>query len=703
MNYYINNRVTNDKQLKKAKYLYPCRQVQMLKQILSYNNTQENYGILILSKKTYNKKSNYMNFNPRSFSNSLDDFVHHFSRYLKGNRLYEDILMRVYKDFQCNHLYNESFPGKEILESLIKFEVIPNNLSKENIHLYDFYREKMRKLTILENQYMFHVLLESMLYNKIDKIMTLTNKLMRNNLSEKILFIKKDKTIIGKKIVRSSHLLPDCYKSDRDNWVPVWHGTKFEVLESIMDLGLKLPGTILKDGTVIKPLSNHIKRNITIDNIDDWANGIFVSQSIFYSTHKAYANVIQVYDKDWIVLVEGRAKIGKYYSRRHTFGNIENYKLLEGEPEDVEFRIEKESDIIVVSILFVDKNYIRQIKKYKEGAIFANIDFEEKNQDNLRKYDPNEEIEEIIFYKNIKEEECKVCNPNFIFGNEIKDYYYHKEMKPYKKNIKYKKCKFYDEYDSNGSDKEEDIENKEIIINSIKYRMKYFPRKEIYIESNILKGNIVYQQKLIQWLKKPNKSLESNILKDIKLLYRGSRDGFKSSVFHDKCDNQGHTLVIIESTDFYIFGGYSSIEWESITWNGKCGKENNARRKGLGYEFVFTLKNPHDIPPCKFNMKKEWLDHSICCDVKLGPIFGCNDIRIQNNCDEENNYFTYYDFTPGEYCFDDTTGKKRKLFTGNSTYKVKEIEVFQISHSFEHFNLNKSKKLKKNYYDYDYK
>jgi hypothetical protein len=95
-------------------------------------------------------------------------------------------------------------------------------------------------------------------------------------------------------------------------------------------------------------------------------------------------------------------------------------------------------------------------------------------------------------------------------------------------------------------------------------------------------------------------------------------------------------------------------------------------------EFIFTLKNPHNIPPSKFNIQKNWLDHSICCDINLGPIFGCNDIRIENDCNIKSNSFGYYDFKPGEYCFDDTTGKKRMLFTGSSKYKVEEIEVFKI-------------------------
>ena len=197
-----------------------------------------------------------------------------------------------------------------------------------------------------------------------------------------------------------------------------------------------------------------------------------------------------------------------------------------------------------------------------------------------------------------------------------------------------------------------------------------------FFESNILENNDGYKSYIIQWLKEPNQNYKD--LKDIKLLYRGSRDGFKAVDFHEKCNNKGETLVIIKSNEDYIFGGYTEINWDNTIWNGKVGENNNSRREGNGNEFVFTLKNPHNIEPSKFNMKNEWLNHSICCDAKLGPIFGCNDIRIENECNNNNNSFSFYDFNPGEYCFNDTTGKKRLLFTGTKTYKVKEIEVFNI-------------------------
>jgi hypothetical protein len=214
----------------------------------------------------------------------------------------------------------------------------------------------------------------------------------------------------------------------------------------------------------------------------------------------------------------------------------------------------------------------------------------------------------------------------------------------------------------------------------ISFYDEIFYKPDINIDSKIIIYENNYKSKIINWLKNPNNKIknQNKTLKEIKLLYRGSRDGFRANIFHEKCNNEGETLTIIESKDNFIFGGYTEINWDNTIWNGKVGEYNNARRNGNGNEFVFTLKNPHEIKPAKFNMKKSWLNHSICCDANLGPIFGCNDIRIENNCNITNNRFTYYDFQKGEYCFEDTTGHKRLLFTGKPSFLVQEIEVFQV-------------------------
>ena len=203
---------------------------------------------------------------------------------------------------------------------------------------------------------------------------------------------------------------------------------------------------------------------------------------------------------------------------------------------------------------------------------------------------------------------------------------------------------------------------------------------EFIIDSKILKYENIFKNSLIKWLKNPcnDKTKEIKNIKQIILLYRGSKDGFQSKIFHQKCDKKGETLTIIKSSDNYIFGGYTEINWDSTVWNGQKGDKNNTKRNGIGNEFVFTLVSPYEIKPQKYNLKKRFWDYSIYCDGSLGPVFGCYDIKIEDNCNIKENKFTFYEFKKDEISFNDTTGKKRLLFTGKDSFIVKEIEVFQI-------------------------
>ena len=52
----------------------------------------------------------------------------------------------------------------------------------------------------------------------------------------------------------------------------------------------------------------------------------------------------------------------------------------------------------------------------------------------------------------------------------------------------------------------------------------------------------------------------------MKLLFRGSEDGFTAEKFHKLCDAKGPTLTVIKSERNYegkdfIFGGYTSLSW----------------------------------------------------------------------------------------------------------------------------------------------
>ena len=75
------------------------------------------------------------------------------------------------------------------------------------------------------------------------------------------------------------------------------------------------------------------------------------------------------------------------------------------------------------------------------------------------------------------------------------------------------------------------------------------------------------------------------------LLYRGSRDGFQSFQFHDKCDDYAYTLTIIKTTKGFIFGGYTEAMWDKVSnWRN----DNNA--------FLFSLVNPKK-KTCQYLMR----------------------------------------------------------------------------------------------------
>ena len=47
----------------------------------------------------------------------------------------------------------------------------------------------------------------------------------------------------------------------------------------------------------------------------------------------------------------------------------------------------------------------------------------------------------------------------------------------------------------------------------------------------------------------------------MELKQRGTRDGGDNNNFHNKCDNQGPTLILCKNDKGNIFGGNASISW----------------------------------------------------------------------------------------------------------------------------------------------
>jgi hypothetical protein len=150
-----------------------------------------------------------------------------------------------------------------------------------------------------------------------------------------------------------------------------------------------------------------------------------------------------------------------------------------------------------------------------------------------------------------------------------------------------------------------------------------------------------------------------------KLLYRGSRDGFRAANFHEKCDNQTNTLTLIETTKGFIFGGFTPIAWDSSSWN---------KSDSSGKSFLFSLKNSRNSEPRKFMLMNG--RNAIYCHSSRGPVFaGNNDLGVRDNCNIANDNHTNLG---GSYVND--TGIDGKLvLTGDHHFTVKEIEVFTIT------------------------
>ena len=175
-------------------------------------------------------------------------------------------------------------------------------------------------------------------------------------------------------------------------------------------------------------------------------------------------------------------------------------------------------------------------------------------------------------------------------------------------------------------------------------RIKQFGRLENNTY-NKFNSNIEFDQELIEtWLNNRNFYSE--------LLFRKSRDGSSPKDFHDKCDNKGITIVFIETTKGYKFGGYTELQWD----NSGAKKDKST--------FIFSFNNRE-----KYNARNN--KDSIYCYQNEGPRFGCSYPEIYfNNTLNKGQSFN----SSGNNTF--LLG--RKLTNGEEFWDVKELEVHKI-------------------------
>ncbi|CAF4056407.1 unnamed protein product, partial [Rotaria sp. Silwood1] len=144
------------------------------------------------------------------------------------------------------------------------------------------------------------------------------------------------------------------------------------------------------------------------------------------------------------------------------------------------------------------------------------------------------------------------------------------------------------------------------------------------------------------------------------LIYKASRDGFDANAFHTRCNDKGPTITIVRSNNNFIFGGYTAVSWTS---DGNYKNDTNA--------FLFTLVNPHQIPPTKYLIDATKIQQTVNHTGGYGPTFGGgHDLHVASGSNANNSSYTNF---PHSYI--DTTGKGNNTFTGARNFTATDIEV----------------------------
>jgi len=149
----------------------------------------------------------------------------------------------------------------------------------------------------------------------------------------------------------------------------------------------------------------------------------------------------------------------------------------------------------------------------------------------------------------------------------------------------------------------------------------------------------------------------------LKLLFRGSKDGFNAGAFHSKCNNQGATLTVVKAQNRpNIFGGYTSMSWSSSNTYLQCEcwlfSLVSSGGKPIKFVSAATTNAAYDNPG-------------------YGPTWGGgHDLHINSNMQSNSNYSSPSNYTqaaPGYTGF-----LTQETLAGSYNFMVEEIEVFKV-------------------------
>ena len=183
-------------------------------------------------------------------------------------------------------------------------------------------------------------------------------RIFNQGLISDVLIIKFKNEVIAYKIFCKT------FPSNSNDWIPAWHGTQFENLESIIKYGLKLPGTKLLNGNMT-PQTKYIPNDEYVLGINNWEKAIFASPCLnwasLYSFHQSEIHFLRFpYSPS---LVEVRIKPGCFteHQSKELNGRVSGHGFSFVYHDDTIYRITSEKNIFIKSITIVTKKFLEDM------------------------------------------------------------------------------------------------------------------------------------------------------------------------------------------------------------------------------------------------------------------------------------------------------------------------------------------------------
>ena len=459
----------------------------------------------------------------------------------------------------------------------------------------------------------------------------------------------------------------DINYSDNDNesYFSISNYKKNDYTYEFINLVVKL-FVLVKEEVIIFPMEKkEVKENIkTVEKLKNEIKKIYDD---FNKSEIQYENKIESLKKEVKLLRNENAnfknQINELINKIEDLKNLinkNNNKKNNNSIQDLINRVEKLEEWKIDSS-FTNKNInisINDSQKIKNENQFKEID---KNENILNTNKTVNKIETKAVNKNSDEEKENASEEEEELG-EIDDsengiIEKDKETENIEeKNIlkKEENNEMYGEEEEEEEDDEEE-EEKEIINNnktSFNFNIKF---KEQLIKSLISQSDIIRKSYEIDFIL--NKIMKLNPI-SFTLLYKGSQDTDSSKIFHQKCDDISNILLVILTNQNYIFGGYTSVGFDS---------SGNAKKDAEAFLFSVDFQKIYEI-------NKE--QYAIFCNKNCGPIFCGKSDGLYNICIPDK-YFKNKSYTCKKGMPFNTT-ELFELNHGEKEFQVVELEIYKI-------------------------